>query len=184
MRGQEDIYLGYHSYVDDRRLVNLLGVTALAAVDRLRPAVDAEAGHSGGAAGALVHLQAWPGESVEGLRRVLGISQPATVRTVNRLVADRLLQRRPGPDRRTTALFLTDAGQAAAERICDARAAALQDFLAPLDDGERARLLALLERLAASLAGDRPAGLRVCRLCDRGDCCRTAPCPLQHTVPA
>jgi len=170
--------------VDDRRLANLLGVTALAAVDRLRSPVDEEAGHGGGAAGALVHLHAWPGESVEGLRRVLGISQPATVRTVNRLVADGLLERRPGPDRRTAALVLTAAGRTAAERVVDARAAALQQFLQPLDDDERARLLPLLERLTASLAHDRGGAVRVCRLCDRAACCGTAPCPLDHTVPA
>jgi MarR family transcriptional regulator, negative regulator of the multidrug operon emrRAB len=170
--------------VDDRRLANLLGVTALAAVDRLRPPVDEQAGHGGGAAGALVHLHAWPGESVEGLRRVLGISQPATVRTVNRLVADGVLERRPGPDRRTAALVLTDAGRAAAERVLDARGAALRDFLAPLDEDERAQLLPLLERLVASLAHGRVGAVRACRLCDRGACYGTAPCPLQHTVPA
>jgi DNA-binding MarR family transcriptional regulator len=170
--------------VDDTRLANLLGVTALAAVDRLRPPVDEQAGHGGGAAGALVHLHAWPGESVEALRRVLGISQPATVRTVNRLVADGLLERRAGPDRRTVALFLTDAGMAAAGRVLEARTAALKEFLAPLDGGERARLLPLLERLAAAQAHDRAGAVRVCRLCDRAACYRGGPCPLQHTVPA
>jgi DNA-binding MarR family transcriptional regulator len=170
--------------VDDARLANLLGVTALAAVDLLKPPVDAEAGHGGGAAGALVHLSAWPGESVERLRRVLGISQPATVRTVNRLVADGLLERRPGPDRRTVALYPTAAGRAAAERVLEARTAALQDFLAPLDAGERERLLPLLERLAGALADDRPGAVRVCRLCDRDACYGSAPCPMQHTVPA
>ena len=168
--------------MDDRRLTNLIGVTALAAVDRLWPHVEAEAGHGGGAAGALVHLHAWPGESVERLRRVLGISQPATVRTVNRLVADGLLERRPGPDRRTAALVLTAAGRAAAERVLDARAAALEQLLEPLDADERARLLPLLERLAGSLAEDRGGAVRVCRLCDRGACYGTAPCPLDHTA--
>ncbi len=168
--------------MEDLRLANLLGVTALAAVDRLRPPVDGEAGHGGGAAAALVHLHAWPGESVERLRRVLRISQPATVRTVNRLVADGLLERRPGPDRRTAALVLTGAGRAAAVRVLAARAEALQGFLEPLDDAERARLLPLLERLAASLAEDRGGAVRVCRLCDRGACNETAPCPLDHTT--
>jgi DNA-binding MarR family transcriptional regulator len=170
--------------VDDHRLANLLGVTALAAVDRLRPPVDEQAGHGGGAAGALVHLRAWPGESVESLRRVLGISQPATVRTVNRLEADGLLERRPGPDRRTVALVLTPAGRAAAERVLKARTTALEGFLAPLDDRERAQLLPLLERLAAAQAHDRAGAVRVCRLCDRRACYRGTPCPLHHTVPA
>ena len=170
--------------MDDARLANLLGVTALAAVDRLRPPVDEQAGHGGGAAGALVHLRAWPGESVESLRRVLGISQPATVRTVNRLAADGLLERRPGPDRRTVALVLTAAGEAAAERVLAARTEALQDFLAPLDEREREQLLPLLERLAGAQAHDRSGAVRVCRLCDRSACYRGSPCPLDHTVAA
>ena len=170
--------------MDDTRLANLLGVTALAAVDRLRPPVDEQAGHGGGAAGALVHLHAWPGESVESLRRVLGISQPATVRTVNRLVADGLLERRDGPDRRTVALVLTAAGEAAAERVLAARTEALRDFLAPLDERERAQLLPLLERLAGAQADDRAGAVRVCRLCDRSSCYRGSPCPLDHTVAA
>ena len=170
--------------MDDTRLANLLGVTALAAVDRLRPPVDEQAGHGGGAAGALVHLHAWPGESVESLRRVLGISQPATVRTVNRLAADGLLERRPGPDRRTVALVLTAAGEAAAGRVLAARTEALRDFLAPLDERERAQLLPLLERLAGAQADDRAGAVRVCRLCDRSACYRGGPCPLDHTVAA
>jgi DNA-binding MarR family transcriptional regulator len=170
--------------VDDARLANLLGVTALAAVDRLRAPVDLEAGHGGGAASALVHLDAWPGESVERLRRVLGISQPATVRTVNRLVADRLLERRPGPDKRTVALVPTRAGRAVARRVLEARTAALQEFLAPLSDAERAQLLPLLERLAGSLADDRAGAVRVCRLCDRDACYGSAPCPMHDVVPA
>jgi len=167
--------------VDDVRLANLLGVAALAAVDRLKPPVDREAGHGGGAAGALVHLHAWPGASVEALHGVLGISQPATVRTVNRLVADGLVERRPGPDRRTVALVLTPAGRAAAERVLEARAAALEELLEPLDEGERAQLLPLLERLVAALADERDGALRVCRLCDRGACYGKSPCPLRHT---
>ena len=90
----------------DDRLANLLGVTALAATDRLRSAVEADLGSGGSGPAALVHLQAYPGESVEALRRVLGISQPATVRIADRLAAAGLLERRPGADRRTLALHL------------------------------------------------------------------------------
>ena len=139
---------------DDLRLAQLLGVTALAAVDRLRPPVEDEAGHGGSAAAALVHLHAWPGESLESLRSVLGISQPATVRTVNRLVADGLLERRPGPDRRTAALILTGAGRAAAERVLAVRAAALRR-LPRTARRRRARPAAAAAGAAGGLAGAR-----------------------------
>src|SRR5688572_32469345 len=95
----------------DARLANLLGVTALAASDRIRRAVEEDLARGGGAPAALVHLQAYPGESIEALRRVLGISQPAAVRIADGLAAAGLLERRPGPDRRTLALHLTAAGE-------------------------------------------------------------------------
>jgi DNA-binding MarR family transcriptional regulator len=162
----------------DGRLPQLLGVAALAAADRLRAALP----HAGSAPAALVHLQAYPGESVEGLRRVLGISQPATVRVLDRLAAEGLVERRPGRDRRTLALHLTAAGERAASDALAQRAESLRTMLAALEPAEQAALLPLLERLVASLADDRPGALRVCRLCDR-DACTSAPgCPLDHTV--
>src|SRR5829696_8446381 len=107
----------------DSRLAQLLGVVALAAADRMRGAIEAEVAAGGGAPAALVHLQAHPGGSIEALRRVLGISQPATVRIVDRLADARLLERRAGADRRTLALHLTAAGEAAAGRVLAGRAA-------------------------------------------------------------
>lgn len=166
----------------DDRLTNLLGVTALAAGDRLRAAVETELEHGGSTPAALVHLQAWPGEPVEALRQALGISQPATVRVVDRLVADGMLERRPGADRRTLALHLTAAGVAAAHALLARRTASLHELLDVLSQDERATLEPLLERLTAALADDRPQARRACRLCDRGACATGAGCPLDHTT--
>ncbi len=166
----------------DDRLANLLGVTALAASDALRAAVAADLGHGGSAPAALVHLQAWPGESVEGLRRVLGISQPATVRVVDRLAAEGLLERRRGGDRRTLALHLSSAGQSAADALLSRRSQRLRGLLDALTPAEQAALEPLLERLTAALAEDRPQALRTCRLWDRRACTRDPGCPLDHTT--
>jgi MarR family transcriptional regulator, negative regulator of the multidrug operon emrRAB len=166
----------------DDRLANLLGVTALAAADRLRAAVEADLGHRGAAPALLVHLHAYPGESIEALRRVLAISQPATVRAVDRLAEERLVERRPGADRRTLALFLTRRGQRAARRVLTRRVANPRHMIAALDDDEQARLLPLLERLTSCLAFDRPGALNVCRMCDRRACLRQPGCPLGHTT--
>ena len=165
----------------DRRLENLLGAVTLAAGDRVRPAVEHGLGHGGAAAAALTHLSGHPGESVEALRRVLGISQPGAVAVVERLVAAGLADRRPGPDRRTHALHPTAAGAAALDRLLDARAAALGELLDPLAPGERAQLTHLLEKVVAGLADDRPRARTVCRLCDRAACVAGG-CPLDHTV--
>jgi DNA-binding MarR family transcriptional regulator len=166
----------------DDRLANLLGVAALAATDRMRAAVESELSRGGSAPAALVHLHAHPGESVEALRRVLGISQPAAVRVVDGLVLTGRLERRPGPDGRTLALHLTEAGERAARGILERRAASLHELLAVLSPAERDALVPLLERLVGALATDRPQALRTCRLCDRDACTSNPGCPLQHTA--
>jgi MarR family transcriptional repressor of emrRAB len=164
------------------RLAQLLGVTALAAADRLRAAVEGDLGSGGSGPAALVHLQAWPGASVEELRHVLGISQPATVRMLDRLEGDGLVERRPGADRRTLSLHLTTRGDEAATRLLERRAGSLEDIVGTLGADERAALEPLLERVVAALADDRPGAMRVCRLCDRKSCRRDANCPLDHTT--
>jgi DNA-binding MarR family transcriptional regulator len=165
------------------RLSQLLGVVALAAMDRVRGAVEGSLGRGGGHAAALVHLDAHPGEPVGRLARVLGVSQPAAVKIADALAADGLLLRRPGPDRRTTSLQLTSAGTRAARRVLLERAAALDELSTALDDAERRDLERLLDRLVSTLADDRPTALRCCRLCDRDACYRAgSACPLDHTV--
>lgn len=166
------------------RLAQLLGALSLSAVDRVRSSVDASLGRAGAHAAALVHLEAYPGDSVQALADVLSVSQPAAVKVVNRLAGDGLVERREGPDGRTRALHLTAAGRDAAARVRADRAARLEEVLRVLGDEERERLEPLLEKLVAALAGDRPGALTVCRLCDRTSCCGApAGCPLEHTVP-
>lgn len=169
-------------FVSDR-LAQLLGVVSLAATDRFRSAVEGSLGRGGAHAGALVHLDAHPGESVQGLASVLGVSQPAAVKIVDRLAGDRLVERRPGADHRTRALHLTPAGRRAAADLMSSRAQELAGVLAVLEPSEREGLELLLEKLVAALAEDRPGALRVCRLCDRAVCCDgAAGCPLEHTT--
>jgi MarR family transcriptional repressor of emrRAB len=165
------------------RLAQLLGVLALAATDRFRSAIEGSLGRGGAHAAALVHLDAYPGESVNGLAGILGVSQPAAVKVADRLTADGLLERRPGADRRTRALYLTRAGRVAAARVLSDRAGELTGLLGVLEPTEREELEPLLEKLVAARADDRPAVLGVCRICDRGVCCSSASgCPLEHTT--
>jgi MarR family transcriptional repressor of emrRAB len=165
------------------RLPQLLGVLALAAADRFRSSVEAAVGRGGAHPGALVHLDAYPGESVQALADVLAVSQPAAVKIADRLAADGLVERRTGTDHRVRALHLTAKGRRAAADVLSRRAAALGELLAGLAPAEREALEPILEKLVAGLAHDRPSGLTVCRLCDRTACCGGAiGCPLMHTV--
>lgn len=164
------------------RLEQLLGVVALAASDRLRRAVEGQLGAGGSAPAALVHVRAWPGGSVTELGEVLGLSQPATVRVVERLVERGLLRRDPGQDGRTLALRCTEAGERLAEAMLAERAASLAPLVAGLEPAEQTQLEALLTRVTAGLADDRPQALATCRLCDRAACQgEQRLCPLNHT---
>jgi DNA-binding MarR family transcriptional regulator len=172
----------------DERTLQLLGVVSLAAVDRLRDALGAGEPRTGHDrldetdAGALVHLQAWPGTSVNELAAVIGRSQPATVRLVDRCVERGWLRRDPGRDRRTLALELTDRGTELVDEILAARATVLRPMLGALSAAERADLERLLGRVAARLADDRRTATHVCRLCHRGVCMSGPGCPLEHTM--
>ena len=149
---------------DHARLAQLLGVLALAATDRFRGRLEGTLGRGGAHAAALIHLDAYPGDSIEALRAVLGISQPGTVALVNRLEADGLVSRRSGADARTRALHPTPAGRSAARRVLADRHRELDRILAPLGRQERETLEPLLETLVANLAHDRGGALTVCRL--------------------
>jgi DNA-binding MarR family transcriptional regulator len=167
------------------RVEQLLGVVALAATDRFRSAMENELGAGGAAPAALVHLRAWPGGSVSELGDVLGLSQPAAVRLVERLVSRGLVRRDPGADGRTRALSCTPEGERLAEAMLAERAHSLRPLLKILEPEEREQLERLLGRVTAGLAEDRPSALLTCRLCDRGACQDDARCcPLNHTAPS
>jgi MarR family transcriptional repressor of emrRAB len=166
------------------RLEQLLGVVALAATDRFRGAIESELGAGGSAPGALVHLRFWPGCSVTDLGEVVGLSQPATVRLVERLVTRGLVRRDPGVDARTHSLSPTAEGRRVADALLAQRTASLRPLLRDLGADEREQLEGLLGQITAGLADDRPGARTTCRLCDRAACQDDARrCPLNHTGP-
>jgi MarR family transcriptional repressor of emrRAB len=163
--------------MDETRLGQLLGVAALAAQDAVAGSLPTGTTR----AAILVHLAAHPGGTAEELRRVLGVSQPAAARAVDRLVRDALLVRRAGADRRSHDLRLTAAGRRAAGEALMARESALRSLVAGLAPEERVALGEGLSALVRGLADDRAGALRACRMCDRETCCASPGCPLQHT---
>jgi DNA-binding MarR family transcriptional regulator len=159
---------------DDRR-DNLLGAFVLAVADRLRRETEEAVGHSGAAAAALVTIAQFPDRTVEFLRQAIGLSHPAAVRVVDRLVEERLLRRRPAGPGPAVALALTAAGRRRARRILDLRRKVLADALPQLSRAESSTLSAILERALAQMS-DSP-GTTHCRLCDMGRC-RRIDCPV------
>src|SRR3954466_5211939 len=160
---------------EDERRVNMLGAFALAVADRMRAETEAAVGHSGAEAAALVMIAQFPDRTVEFLRQAIGLSHPATVRVVDRLVEARLVRRRPAGRGPALALSATAAGRRQARRILDARQAVLREALPELSAEEEATLTAILERALAQLADTDDTV--ICRLCDTGRC-RRADCPV------
>jgi DNA-binding MarR family transcriptional regulator len=144
------------------RTANLLGALALAAAERMDTATDTAA--------VVSLVTTLDGASQDTLGRILGLTQTGTVRLVDRLVREGHVERRPGPDRRTRAVVATRTGRERAQAVLDERGRALGDLMAPLDDGERARLASLLEKLLGGVTHSREDAWHVCRLCDPGAC--------------
>jgi DNA-binding MarR family transcriptional regulator len=164
------------------RTTNLLGAFVLAARDELQGATERAAAHTASGPSALTALATWPGLTIDALRKTLDLSQPGTVRLVDRLAADGLVSRQPGHDGRTRSLFLTDRGREVAHDVLEAREATMAAICAPLDPAELEQLAVLLERLLEHLPVDRDHAHLLCRLCDHGACADPY-CPIDRGVP-
>nr|MDP8929022.1 MarR family transcriptional regulator [Actinomycetota bacterium] len=158
----------------DRR-DNLLGAFALVVADRLRLETENVVGHTGAAGPALVTIAQFPDRTVEFLRRAIGLSHPAAVRVVDRLVDQRLVRRRPSGRGPALALTATAAGKRQARKILGVRRMVLANSLPELSDEESAALTGILEKALRHVV-DSP-GTTICRLCDQGRC-RRDECPV------
>lgn len=149
---------------------NMLGALGLAVADRIEIAAREILNHAGETPAALVVIGYGMGPSNDRLRQVLGLSHPGTVRLTDRLVADGLVERRSGQDRRAVALFLTERGMAMREELLQGRLAAIRPLLEPLSDDERETLAGLLAKVLQAMAPDDGARCNLCRLCDNRAC--------------
>lgn len=164
------------------RTANVVGALALALSDRIAQGVTADVPFADAAAlSAMHHILERP--SIERLRQVLGLTHSGAVRLVDRLAEAGLVVRATGPDRRTTAVTLTDAGREQAARVTAARAAVLDAALAPLIADDRTALDRIVGALLIAMMREPGATRWICRLCDTGACGRyTGDCPLGREV--
>lgn len=161
---------------DAARRSNLVGALILTLSDRMREATEEVLGHAGEAAAALLTIAQQPGGTVEDLRLAIGRSQPATVRIVDRLVQLGLVERRPSGRGPAVALHATAAGAERGRDLLAVRRRVIDELVADLSDEESAVLTRVLTR-ALHRAAELPAGVTVCRLCDKGRC-RRRECPV------
>lgn len=157
------------------RTANLLGVVGLAVADRIGDAAHDVLRHGGETPAALVVIGYGCGPSNDQLRRILGLSHPGTVRLIDRLVADGLVERRQGRDKRAIALYLSERGMALREEVLKGRLAAVRPLLTPLTGVEQETLAALLHKLLSSMETTATERRTLCRLCDNRVCTN---CPI------
>ncbi len=162
---------------EELRDLNVIGAFALALSDDFRGAMQELAEGNESACAALIVIGQESGLSVDRLSKILGLSQPGTVRLVDRLAADRLVERKAGADRRAVALRLTEAGKRQVKSLLIGRRHALAEALRPLDLGERQVLAAIAEKVLRGLGHSAVECDRRCRLCD-GDTCPDESCPM------
>ncbi|MDY6940866.1 MAG: MarR family transcriptional regulator [Cyanobacteriota bacterium] len=163
----------------DRRSLNLLGALALGLVDRLNAVITDRTGYGGETSAALVTLGVQPGISIDTLRQILNRSHPGTVRLIDRLEKDGFVERRSGADRRTLALFLTEAGQQKRLAILDRRQQQLHLAMSCLSTAEQKQLTKLLEKMLSAMTTDELRAYALCRLCEE-EVCPSELCPVDR----
>jgi MarR family transcriptional repressor of emrRAB len=164
------------------RLVNLVGALGLALADAQQRVATAATGLASSEAVAVNFVGHTPGCSIESVRTALAISHPGTVRVIDRLASQELVERRAGVDGRTRALWLTPSGKDAWARLNEARLAWLDAAIDRLDRTEQAQLASAVETLLAVLTPGYDESEHMCRLCDLRACPQDR-CPVTLALP-
>ena len=173
---------------------NVLGALSLVVADRMNAAVETVAALGPSAPAALAALHEFlGGGSVTQLSSVLGLSHSGTVRLVDRLAVEGLVERAGAQDGRAVSVVLTSSGRRVALRIRQARSKALTSALSALTSAEVDNLVAALDTMLTTITlaraeersarpGDRPQPW-LCRLCDFAACGRIeGSCPVSNAV--
>ena len=162
------------------RTTNLLGALALAITDRLKAEMESVLDRSGESAAAIMIIGYAPGLSVEGLRQVLDLSHPGTVRLIDRLEEDGVVERRKAEDGRAVALHVTRKGGKVRKHLMDRRLNTLEQALDGLTGDERLLLGDLLAKVLTNLPETEMDKHRICRLCAVRVCDE---CPIPGNAP-
>jgi DNA-binding MarR family transcriptional regulator len=109
-----------------------------------------------GRATALAYIGLHPGCDQTELGNVLGINRASTMAAVNNLVSIGVVERRPGRDRRSNALHLTEAGHRLRAEVVQLTADHEEWFFASLTSEERAEFRRLLLKIRQAHGSAEP----------------------------
>ncbi|MHB1582485.1 MAG: MarR family winged helix-turn-helix transcriptional regulator [Acidimicrobiales bacterium] len=173
---------------------NVLGALSLVVADRMNAAVEAVAALGPSAPAALAAMHEFlDGGSVTQLSSVLGLTHSGTVRLVDRLADEGLVERGGARDGRAVSVALTRRGRRTAVRILRTREESLTTALSALSPEEIDGLSAALDKMLTTVtlaraeersarSTDRPQPW-LCRLCDFAACGRgEGNCPVNNAV--
>lgn len=152
------------------RTANLLAAFAGEITERVDAELKTHPNQTDSTLAALNVMGFWDGITNAELAKALKLSHTATVRLVDKLEAQGLVEAGAGEDKRATYLHLTAAGKKAAQPTLMARCVAVDGYLDSLSAAEEAQLAKLLEKLISPLATDDFAISHFCRLCDFASC--------------
>ena len=155
---------------------NVFGAFALMISDDITQASSARAPQAGPTASALALLTHMPGLSIRMLSAGVGLSHAGTVRLVDRLATDGLIERRDhSSDGRTRSLYLTEAGKTVSDDVLNSRDQVIAEGLAALTHEEMKILGQLSARVLRARLESLEHSYRICRLCCHEGC---TDCPI------
>jgi DNA-binding MarR family transcriptional regulator len=157
---------------------NVVTAWALSLHDGLATVAD-ELGTAVRDISALTLVASHPDVPVDWLRSRIGLSQPGTVRLVDRL-SEAGLVRRAAREGRSVHLAVTPAGRELLERWTRQRDQAVRRLTAGLTTGEQAQLTGLLAAALSSPDRPRAEADQTCRTCDWPAC--GDDCPVDRSV--
>ncbi|WP_395373449.1 MarR family winged helix-turn-helix transcriptional regulator [Marinicella sp. W31] len=150
--------------------INQLGALALALTDRIKKSLKETYDRSGESAAAIIVIGYVQGLSVEVLRQVLSLSHPGTVRLIDRLAEDDLVERRKAKDGRAVALHLTDKGLELRQLLMKNRLDVIEASVQNFTIKERETFFKLISKALKNLPESEMAKHQICRLCDTRYC--------------
>lgn len=160
-----------------RRTANLLGALANEIAARLEDQLKRHPNQTDSSAAALNNIRFYEGCTNLRLSQILKLSHTATVRLVDKLERDGLVESKPGTDRRTVALSLTAAGQARTQDMLKQRLDLLTQFVDLLTPSQQTQLAAIAKTLLCKFPDNEQDAEHICRLCDER-VCPLDECPL------
>ena len=141
------------------------GALALAVADSIA-SVSASFSPSGPATAVMVFLSMEPGLPISVLASRIRLSHAGTVRLIDRLEHEQLVERRRHiADRRARFIHLTNSGKKITDALLKAREQVISECVSPLSPNDLDILGVLSERLFVANGFDKDGSISLCHLC-------------------